>query len=74
MKFKKQVGSVTQPEISQISKTKTLFVDDGSSSRAALSNDEAIVNSDITGICGLLMAKGHSKRIYGMISDVKIIN
>jgi len=72
MKFKKQIGLITQPEVSQLSKTKTLFIDSASSAREPLSSSDAVVHGDVSGICGLLLAKGHSKRLYGMIADVKI--
>lgn len=74
MRFKKQAGFTTQPEASQMSKTKTLFVDNMSSSRRPLASNDALVHGDITGICALLLAKGHSRRLYGMISDVKIVS
>lgn len=74
MKFKKQIGTTTQPEVSQLSKTKTLFIDGASASRQSLSESDTVVHGDITGICGLLLAKGHSKRLYGMIADVKLSN
>ena len=72
MKYKKQVGLTTQPEASQLSKTKTLFIDSVSASREAIADNDALVHGDVTGICGFLLAKGHSKRLYDMIADVAI--
>jgi len=72
MKYKKQIGLTTQPEASQLSKTKTLFIDSVSASREAIADNDTLVHGDITGMCGLLLAKGHSKRLYDMIADVTL--
>ncbi len=72
MKYKKQDGLVTQPEASNLSKAKTLFVDGISASREPLSNSDVLVHGDVTGMANYLLAKGHSKRLYGMIADVTL--
>ncbi len=72
MKFKKQIGLITQPELSSLSKTKTLFIDAPSASRGALSDNDTLVHGDVSGMCSFLLAKGHSKRLYGIIADVNI--
>ena len=72
MKLRKQIGLITQPELSSLSKTRTLFIDAPSATREALSPDDSVVHGDITGVCALLLAKGQSKRLYGIISDISI--
>jgi hypothetical protein len=72
MKFKKQIGLVTQPDLSNMSKTKTLFIDAPSASRKALADNDVLVHGDVSGMCSFLLAKGHTKRLYGIISDVNI--
>jgi hypothetical protein len=72
MKYRKQDGLVTQPEISDISKTEVMFVEPNSALRNSISSKDAITHRDIMGICSYLLAKGHTKQLYGMIADVKI--
>jgi len=72
VKYKKQVGLVTHPELRDLSKTKTLFVDGVSAARMALDSKDALVHGDVTGMCDFLLAKGHTKRLYDMIADVTI--
>jgi len=71
MRFKKQFNFVTEPELSSMSKTKTLFVDGNSSSREILSKKDSIVTGDIVGLSSFLLAKGHTRRLYQLISDVQ---
>ena len=72
MKYKIQSGIVNQPELSESSKTKTLFVDSPSASRKHIHGADALMHGDITGACAFLLAKGHSRRLYGIISDVTV--
>jgi len=73
MKFKKQIGIVTGPEMSSMSKTKTMFIDAESSARRPLSGKDAATHGDVVGICAYMLAKGHSKRIYGILADVTTV-
>jgi len=72
MKFRKQPNTITSFELSEMSKTKTLFIDGDSSNRCPMSKKDAIINRDITGACDYLMAKGHTRRIYGLIGKTGI--
>ena len=72
MKYKRQESLLTQPETSKLSKTKTMFVEGSSAKRAPLSARDVLVCGDVVGACGYLLAKGHTKRIYGIIADVTL--
>jgi hypothetical protein len=72
MKFKKQPNTITGDELTDISKSRTLFIDQNSSSRRPLSGQDAMVNRDVTGLCDFLLAKGHTRRLYGIIGSTKI--
>jgi len=74
MKYKKRPDSISSAEASELSRVKTMFVDASSSQRRPLSSDDTLLNSDIIGMCDYLLAKGHSRRLYGMIGSTTIDN
>ena len=73
MKYRAQPGLVTQPGASAVSKTKTFFIDPASAARNNMSSRDSVTHGDVAGLCDLLLAKGHTKRLYGIIADVTLI-
>ncbi len=72
MKLRKQSGFITPPELAESSKIDTLFVDGQSAEKDSLEGSDALLHSDILGISASLMGKGHSKRIFGLLSSVHL--
>lgn len=72
MRFKKIEGFITDTELEDISKQKEMFVGIESSSRAAMQSADAAVSGDIAGLCGYIMAMGHTLREYAILADVSL--
>ncbi len=73
MKLRKQSGFVTPPELVESSRINTLFVDGDSSQKDALEGTDALLHTDILGISANLLSKGHSKRIFALLSSVHLV-
>ena len=73
MKLRKQNGFVTPPELADSSKIDTLFVDGQSAEKDALESTDALLHTDILGISANILSKGHSKRVFGLLSSVHVL-
>ncbi len=73
MKLRKQSGFVTPPELADSSKLNTLFVDGQSSEKDSLEASDALLHTDILGTSSNLLSKGHSKRMFSLLSSVHIL-
>jgi len=74
MRFRKLEGYVSDAELEDLSKTKEMFVDGSSASRPALQDADAAVSGDVVGICGYVLALGHTLREYAILADTKVVS
>jgi len=73
MKLKRQFDKKNQNTIKKDSAVNPYFVDVSNYKKKPLSKEASLIAVDTVSSADLLMAKGHSKRLYAILADTKLI-